>query len=36
MKEYTEGILENTELVSIELGDNEKIMELIEMLNVYY
>ncbi|GIN21638.1 hypothetical protein [Siminovitchia fordii] len=36
MKEYTEGILENTELVSIEPGDNEKIVELIGMLNVHY
>lgn len=32
MQEYTEGILENTELVYIDPGDDEKIIELINLM----
>ncbi|MBM7605302.1 hypothetical protein JOC75_003325 [Metabacillus crassostreae] len=36
MKDYTEDIINNTKLVYVDPGDNEKIIELIKMINIKY
>lgn len=35
MQEYTQSIIENTEVVDVDLGNVEEITKLIEIMNIH-